>query len=233
MRKKGKKMKKPGGLGALIIALTVFFLYVALKPDWQERINVRDIQSLLPKEIANLPKEITKEINRRAGMINERPVRERPPREHSKPASPLHMRILKVSDGDTVTVENTVTMEIFKCRLYGIDAPETPKHGTPGQPYGEDSARALKTLVSGEQVEITTTGEKTYDREVCTVRAGGADINLEMVKRGYAWAYRRYLHGPYASEYIEAEGEARRNRLGVWHDINPTPPWEFRRRHKV
>jgi len=50
-----------------------------------------------------------------------------------------------------------------------------------------------------------------------------------MVKRGYAWAYRRYLKGPYASEYLEAEKVARASQLGLWEQKNPQPPWEFRK----
>jgi endonuclease YncB( thermonuclease family) len=38
---------------------------------------------------------------------------------------------------------------------------------------------------------------------------GDRDINREMVREGYAWAYREYLHGPYASEYIDAEKKSR------------------------
>ena len=54
------------------------------------------------------------------------------------------------------------------------------------------------------------------------------DINREMVAEGFAWAYRQYLQGPYASEYISQEERARSRRAGLWHDANPQPPWEFR-----
>ena len=50
-----------------------------------------------------------------------------------------------------------------------------------------------------------------------------------MVAEGYAWAYRRYLKGPYASEYIGAEGVARSRHAGLWEESNPQPPWEFRK----
>ncbi|MHC4322172.1 MAG: thermonuclease family protein [Planctomycetota bacterium] len=62
------------------------------------------------------------------------------------------------------------------------------------------------------------------------VELDGLDINLEMVKRGYAWAYRKYLKRPYTSDYIEAEKRAREKGLGLWKDNNPVPPWEFRRK---
>ena len=42
--------------------------------------------------------------------------------------------------------------------------------------------------------------------------------------------HRQYLKRPYASEYIEAESEAREKRLGLWKQLgNIEPPWEFRR----
>ncbi len=49
------------------------------------------------------------------------------------------------------------------------------------------------------------------------------NVNLEMVKRDFAWAYKQYLKRPYASEYIEAENEARAKRLGLWQQANPQP----------
>jgi micrococcal nuclease len=58
------------------------------------------------------------------------------------------------------------------------------------------------------------------------------NINLEMVKAGYAWAYRQYLKRPYTSEYIDAETEARQARRGLWQQANPTPPWEWRKTTK-
>ena len=59
------------------------------------------------------------------------------------------------------------------------------------------------------------------------------NINLEMVKEGWAWAYRQYLARPYASEYIDAERQARTKRLGLWQQANPQPPREFRRRVRI
>ena len=141
-------------------------------------------------------------------------------------------KVMKVKDGDTVVVALEGGGQFFTCRLYGIDAPETthPRFGQPGQPYGEEAARELKKLILGRDVEVTLKGARTYNREVCLIGKDGMDINLEMVRRGYAWAYKQYLKRPHASKYMEAENHARTKRLGLWADPNPTPPWEFRRR---
>lgn len=141
----------------------------------------------------------------------------------------LHGKVIQVKDGDTVVISPIDGGQFFTCRLYGIDAPEAVKRGRPGQPYGEEAERELKRLVLGQIVAVETTGAKTFNREVCLIRKDGKDINLEMVRIGYAWAYKQYLKRPYASEYISAEEDARKNRRGLWKDNNPTPPWEWRK----
>jgi len=139
--------------------------------------------------------------------------------------------VTRVVDGDTVIVRpDAAGGEKFTCRLYGIDSPETPKRGKRGQEYGREADREMRNLVLGYRVDATLTGDKTYNREVCIIKKDGMDINREMVRTGYAWAYRKYLKGTYASEYIDAESRARAMRLGLWQQSNPRPPWEFRRR---
>ena len=63
-----------------------------------------------------------------------------------------------------------------------------------------------------------------YRRAVSVLRLSGRDLNEEMVREGHAWAYRRYLGRPYASRYIGAEEEARREGRGLWRQANPHPP---------
>jgi micrococcal nuclease len=61
------------------------------------------------------------------------------------------------------------------------------------------------------------------------VRVGERNVNREMVADGWAWAYRQYLDRPHASEYIDAEEQARKEKKGLWQQTNPQPPWEFRK----
>lgn len=140
--------------------------------------------------------------------------------------------VVRVKDGDTIVVSPTSGGGQFTCRLYGIDAPEIGHGRKPGQRFGEEAMRELKRMISGKIVEVELTGQKTYNREVCRILVNGESINLSMVRSGYAWAYTQYLKRPHASEYLEAEKEARLARRGLWADHNPTPPWEFRRKGK-
>ena len=145
--------------------------------------------------------------------------------------APLKGEVIRVTDGDTVVIDPENGGNSFTCRLYGIDAPETAKRDRKGQPYAVKAGEELRNLIFGQRVEVLRTGEKTYNREVCIIMRNDMDINREMVKRGYAWAYRKHLKSPYASEYIEAEKEARSRRAGIWQEDNPLPPWEFKRRY--
>lgn len=142
----------------------------------------------------------------------------------------LEGRVMKVKDGDTVVISpEHAGINSFTCRLYGIDAPETAHGEKAAQPFGEEASNALKHMIFGEIITVIPTGAKTYGRDVCRLSKGSMDINLELVKRGYAWAYREYLKGPYVSEYISAETDARENKRGLWIERNPLPPWEFRK----
>jgi endonuclease YncB( thermonuclease family) len=133
-----------------------------------------------------------------------------------------------VYDGDTILLA-TRNGSRLKVRLYGIDAPETKKPDRPGQPFGEAAKRTLANRIMGRRVTAEIIDIDQYKRPVAVIRYSGADVNREMVSEGFAWAYRRYLQGAYASEYIGAEDLARSRHAGLWRDANPLPPWEFRK----
>lgn len=143
--------------------------------------------------------------------------------------------VTKVSDGDTINVTDPLGTKL-KVRLYGIDAPETEKSNKktgrvskPGQPYGEEAYQALYSKIYRKQIRLEIMAVDQYKRSVGIVYLNGKNINQEMVAEGYAWAYRQYLDRPHASEYIQAEEQARGKRLGLWQQNNPEPPWEFRK----
>jgi len=152
-----------------------------------------------------------------------------------EPIRTIQGAVTKVSDGDTIQIVNQLGTKV-KVRLYGIDAPETEKRNRKtglvskqGQPYGEEAFDALKRKVGGQRVRAEVVDLDRYRRAVSVVWLGERNINQEMVREGFAWAYRQYLDRPHASEYIQAEEEARREGRGLWREGNPQPPWEFRK----
>ncbi len=145
-------------------------------------------------------------------------------------AQSLTGRVTYVFDGDTLELV-TGTRRV-RIRLYGIDAPECGHHDESGQPAGREARRVLEGKVAGRTVTVEVRDTDQYGRAIGVVRLAGRDINREMVRDGWAWAYRHYLEGAYASEYFGAEKAARARRAGLWRQYNPEPPWEFRHRQE-
>jgi len=146
-------------------------------------------------------------------------------------AETLRGMVKTVYDGDTVVLVGRGIGRIT-VRLYGIDAPETRKPKSSGQPYGSQARRVLMYKLLGKEVTAAVQERDQYGRTVAVIELEGRDINAEMVAEGMAWAYRQYLAGPYASRYIGLEGKARRQHRGLWRENNPQPPWEFRHGQK-
>ncbi len=72
-----------------------------------------------------------------------------------------------------------------------------------------------------------------YRREVCVVRVDGQDANLAQLKAGMAWWYRKYQKEQteqQRADYEAAEATAKAGRIGLWGDVDPVPPWEWRHR---
>lgn len=128
--------------------------------------------------------------------------------------------VVKVSDGDTITVLRG--FQQVRIRFYGIDAPEK------GQAYGKAAKRHLIFLVANRNVEIEPVTQDRYGRTVALVFADDTNINQKMVEDGYAWVYRRYCKKSFCSQWLKLEREARKQKLGLWSDSRPVPPWEWR-----
>lgn len=132
-------------------------------------------------------------------------------------------RVVGIMDGDTVKLLSSAQQQI-KCRLAAIDAPESK------QAYGQQSKKSLSDMVFGKTVAIEVLDQDQYGRSVCRIILNGVDVNKVQVQRGMAWHYTRYSKD---SSYAQAERDARQQRLGLWADADPTPPWLFRRNEKA
>jgi endonuclease YncB( thermonuclease family) len=124
-----------------------------------------------------------------------------------------------------------------KIRLAGIDAPERK------QAYGLASRKHLGSIVAGKQVTVEYRKRDRHGRIVGKVLLyavyhtdiDGIDVCLEQVKAGFAWHYKKYQHEQSREDqrlYAEADIRARNDRLGLWRENNPNPPWEYRRLHR-
>jgi endonuclease YncB( thermonuclease family) len=131
----------------------------------------------------------------------------------------LSGRVVAVHDGDTLTVSSQGKK--VRVRLDGIDAPELE------QRYGKSSRSALSRLCRGKQANVDERGNNEEGLVLASVTCAGVDANAEQVKQGLAWVFRTYL--PLGSPLYELETNARLMQRGLWHDKDPTPPWEWRK----
>ena len=134
----------------------------------------------------------------------------------------LKGKIIHISDGDTVHLL-TDNKEKIKIRLNDIDAPESK------QAFGNKSKENLKNYIYQKNVVVEYKNKDKYKRVLGTIYYQNRDINLQQVKNGYAWVYKKYSKNPI---YFKAEQDARINKIGLWSDKNPIEPWEFRKNKK-
>lgn len=143
-------------------------------------------------------------------------------------ADTLQGRVVGVADGDTVTILDASNTQ-FKIRLMGIDAPEKK------QAFGSKSKEALSDLVFNKLVSVEYSKQDRYGRTVGKILVNGVDANLAQVKAGLAWHYKQYEREQSLDDriaYSQSEERARKERLGLWVDPAPTPPWDWRHDRK-
>jgi len=131
-------------------------------------------------------------------------------------------KIAKYYDGDTVRI--TDTGKDYKLRITNIDAPER------NQPYGKKSRRALMQFCKDADIQVIITGTDKYERQLGKLYCNQEDISLLMVKNGHAWFYKQYSND---ATLAYAEKTAKLKKLGLWENKRQTPPWVWRRNHRL
>ena len=138
-------------------------------------------------------------------------------------------KVVGVHDGDTCTVLSAEKVQ-YKFRFNGIDAPELKMD------FGNVSKKNLSDLIFGKVVTVKYSKMDKYGRYVGNIFIDGKDVNLEQIKAGLAWHYKKYQDEQTAAarkSYSEAEIEAKAAKLGFWSLPNPSPPWDYRANLKV
>ena len=151
-----------------------------------------------------------------------------PPQYSTAEACKLKGKVIKVTDGDTINVLDA-DKKTHKIRLAGIDAPEL------GQAYGQAARKFLSKQVNQKTVCVDWHKIDRYKRLVGVIKYEGRDINLDIVKAGYAWHYKKYQKEQTPPErvlYAQTETEARSDVIGLWSEPNPINPSDWRKGKK-
>lgn len=138
----------------------------------------------------------------------------------SLPAEILLGKVVKVSDGDTITVLDSQNTQ-HRIRLLHIDAPESK------QAFGKKAKEYLASLVAGKSVKVEWNKKDRYKRILGVVFFGEVNCNEAMLIAGFAWHYKQYSN---SKRLQKLEDKAKADKMGLWSDSHAIAPWEFRKR---
>ena len=112
--------------------------------------------------------------------------------------------VSKIIDGDTIIIEGE------SVRLLGIDTDER------GQPCYSAAKNRIEELVLDKEVELVADAEDKdmYKRYLRYIFLDGENINLKLVQEGLAVARFSPENIKYKQEIIDAEKQARENKIG-------------------
>ena len=145
--------------------------------------------------------------------------------EPVKASNIISGKVVKVADGDTITILNSQNKQI-KIRLYGIDAPEK------AQDFGNVSKEHLANLVAGKNIDATVIDIDRYGRSVSRINIDGKEVAEEMLKSGLAWLYTSYCKIPECKQWKELETQAKTAKIGLWSNPTSQEPWKWRKEHR-
>ena len=128
--------------------------------------------------------------------------------EISKSSITKPLKKIRIVDGDTIYIDK------IKYRLHGIDAPEMKqlcKINEKNYKCGIKSREFLVSLIGNKQVRCVHKDVDRYKRIVAECFVNNINLNKELVKSGWALAYRDY-----SKDYVNEEKFAQDNALGIW-----------------
>ncbi len=145
---------------------------------------------------------------------------------------PLYILMLLVPcvalawEGKVIAIDRADQIQVMKdigkietVRLYGIGSPGEP------QPFGETARLYTHKRILGKIIRVDPIITDPYHRVIAWVYIDGESLNKELLRKGMAWWYRKYL--PFETELAELEEQARKEKIGLWAHPSPIPPWEF------
>ena len=127
---------------------------------------------------------------------------------------------IRVVDGDTIHLNGE------KIRFTGIDTPELKqtciKEGIIDS-CGVTAKEILIEKIADNKVECISEGKDQYKRTLAECFVNNVSLSSYLVRRGYAFAYRKY-----SKKFIADEDYAKVNQIGMW-SMEFDYPWDYRK----
>ena len=129
---------------------------------------------------------------------------------------------IKIIDGDTIHLNNE------KIRFTGIDTPElkqTCKKNNEIIYCGIQARQLLINKIGKNKVNCVKEGKDQYKRILAECFVNDLSLSSYLVKKGYAFAYRKY-----SKKFINDEDFAKKNNMGMW-SMSFDYPWNWRKKN--
>lgn len=142
-----------------------------------------------------------------------------------RPAGLPLARVTRVVDGDTIDVRYVDSGLTARVRLLGIDTPEIVAPSRPVECYGREASETTKALLTGKTVGLeadpTQDDVDRYGRQLRYVWLDATLLNYHLVRAGLAHEYTFQAPYRYQRAFRDAQQQAARARLGLWHACPP------------
>lgn len=133
----------------------------------------------------------------------------------------LTAKVVGIKDGDTVVVLDSLNNQIT-LRLAEVDTPEK------NQPFGTKAKQFTSDQIYLKTIKYVVTDTDRYGRSIAMIYYDEDNkyLSAEIIKAGMGWHYKRYS----TSKVLALlEDNAKKNKIGLWIDNNPTEPSEWRK----
>lgn len=139
--------------------------------------------------------------------------------------APGYYRVIRVDDGDTITVDMNGKEE--RVRYVGIDTPETQDPRKPVQCFGKVATDYNMQLLGTSPVRLESdplsSNRDRYNRLLRYIYLpDGRLAQAEILKNGFAFAYVSFPFTK-SDEFLNYQREAREQNRGLWNGCRPTP----------
>ena len=134
-------------------------------------------------------------------------------------AQSLTGKVVGIMDGDTFKLL-TADSTLVKVRLANIDCPEKK------QPFSAKAKEFTSDAIFGKTVTISILKTDRYKRYISNVIYNDTlSLCHQLVKNGLAWHFVKYSKD---ATLQQLEDTAKEDKVGLWQDLNPIAPWEWR-----
>lgn len=133
----------------------------------------------------------------------------------------LKAKVVGIKDGDTVVVLDSLNNQTT-LRLAEVDTPEK------NQPFGTKAKQFISNQIYLKTIKYVVTDTDRYGRSIAMIYYDEDNkyLSAEIIKAGMGWHYKRYST---SKELALLEDNAKKNKIGLWIDNNPTEPSEWRK----